>query len=470
MSGYSIDEFLGHQTSSSRGGYLRGWAKRDNHQVDVWLHTQGGIWPLWRHGLPRRVNITREGSPAWEVWGGDYNCWESEKVLTRQFRRDDDGNRMSPPEVCPICKLIEWVRSEIFAERLDWTEKIFRLEADNAADSRIIHAGGITGLFNRRDLGDAEKQSLRDAGIHPAKVWMEVAHAKAQYLFCVVDESNPGNGIQKAIEKADLGDKVKSTIKAQMESLSADGRGPEGNPSLMPYAFRWKYNTADNIEFNKKYSVIPLSAVKCPLRPEVEELIKGELPEVEDDLKKFDAAELRAQLEEYALIDFPWDEIFDSPQPKTTKEEPKAPPRTGPRIPMATPATPSTTSKVIPKLGAPKVAPKVAQKAPPPEPSGDLVACDNCKEPMPIEAKSCPHCKMVYEEEEASPPEPPRIPTRSEALAARKAAAAAKPADAPKAETKEVLKGLAAAGGTRPAFLKGKVTDDLPPEEDDIPF
>lgn len=472
MSGYGIDEFLGHKTQSSRGGYLRGWKERKTHSVDVWLHRAGGIWPLWQHNVPRRVNIERDGTKVWEVWGGNYNCWEDEKLLLKQYRRNDEGERIAPPERCGICLMLDWIYTKVMLERtLDWLEPVFSFKADDPSKSRIVHAGGLVGLFGARDLTDEHKRAIREAGIKEGG-WMENAQAKASYLLCVVDNESPNMGVQKAQEKADLGDKIKTTIRQEMESLSTSGKGPEGNPSKEPYVFRWKYDPDKAIEFNKRYAVLAMR--KIALTDEINALISGDLPDVTDDVKKFDAKELHAELEEHALIDMPFAEFFSAPQPASAAPAAKKEEAKEERTSEVTTRMPPPGAKGTGKATKPTEKPEAKPAA---EPSGEMVKCDNCPAIIPLESKKCPGCGYVYEEEAAPPPEPekPKVRSRAEALAEREAAKVA----ASKVEAKPETKPAAAAkvgppiGKKTPAppgIEKGKAVEEVPEDDDEIPF
>src|SRR5574343_424745 len=114
MAELDLDGFLGHKTGAGGGNLLGKWKDRDGHIVDTWLHRKSPIVVMWRHGffklVQREDKQTRRQKV--EVWGDNLVCHEAEDVLRMQNKRDDDGRRKVPPQRCPFCKLIEWVRME----------------------------------------------------------------------------------------------------------------------------------------------------------------------------------------------------------------------------------------------------------------------------------------------------------------------------------------------------------------------
>jgi hypothetical protein len=309
--GLSLDQFLGHSSSSSsRTEYLSKWKKNTPPRVDVWLHTKALIEPLWRHGVPRL--FTRKdrttGEETVEVWSGDWLCWEDESVLTKQYLRDNDtGERAYPPTICPICKLIEYVRSCVESGELSWVTPLFRYVGDDPGKAITINAGGIFNAFASDKLSESDIAELRQAKIFRSEAWRQNMMAKLSYAFSVVDNAHPGKGTQIAIETPLLGDKVKEVIhKAMLEAED------EGNPLSNPYAIRWMYNP-DERQFNLKYNAAKMG--KIPLTQEIKELIINSPP---PDLSKIKARKdpqvLLTQLEAAFIpnkkFTIPWDEIF----------------------------------------------------------------------------------------------------------------------------------------------------------------
>jgi hypothetical protein len=373
----TIDEFLSHKSSDGGGGkYLRGWRK--DKRVNVWLHTQQPITALWRHGgIPRVVTREKDGEQQVELWGGQWVCHENESVLRRQYRRNKEGQREIPPKACPLCKLIEVVHDQVGASTLDWTQPIFQFDADDESKSLTIHAGGLYNAYGAK-LSDAQKAELKKAKISPFEAWKENACAKASYLFCVVDQEAPEDGVQIAIETGSLGDKVKSVISDAMESLGRE----EGNPIIHPYAIQWEYREEEP-KFGDKYHARRMERFK--LTPQVKDLIVGPAPDISRDVRPFNATQMRALLEQHALVSFPWDQIFDAPADDVEVEE----------VPQKRAVA---KAPVKPKAPEPKASkPKIE------EASDDMVACDECDAPMKETDPKCKKCGHVYIQEAPAP-------------------------------------------------------------------
>lgn len=308
--GLSLDQFLGHSSSSStRTEYLSKWKKNTPPRVDVWLHTKALIEPLWRHGLPRL--FTRKdrvtGEETVEVWSGDWLCWEDESVLTKQYLRDNEtGERAYPPTICPICKLIEYVRSCVDSGEWSWVAPLFRYMGDDPSKGLTINAGGIYNAFGGDRLTDSDIAELKHAKIFRSEAWKQNMMAKLSYAFSVVDNEHPGKGTQIAIETSLLGDKVKEVVhKAMLEAED------EGNPLSNPYAIRWMYSP-DAKQFNLKYNAAKMG--KIPLTQEIKDIIINSPP---PDLSKIKARKdpmvLQVQLQDACCnnkFDIPWGEIF----------------------------------------------------------------------------------------------------------------------------------------------------------------
>ena len=269
MSGMDLNSFLGHSsTVSTRGKYLNKWKKNNPPQVDVWLHTKALIQSLWQHGIPRLFerDDNQTGEKTIEVWSGSWVCWEEEEVLQKQYLRDrDTGARAYPPVICPVCKLIEHVRDQVESGELSWTAPLFRFAGDDPSKSVIIHAGGLYNAFGNKDLSKEELEELKTARIYRKDAWRENMMAKLSYVFSVVDNANPQEGPQIAIETSLLGDKVKEVINAAM--MEAED---EGNPLVTPYAIRWIYRPNEQ-QFNKKYNAVKMG--KHPLTAEIRRAI-----------------------------------------------------------------------------------------------------------------------------------------------------------------------------------------------------
>ena len=390
-----LDEFLGHSSTERRGGGARvlNWKKRNPAQIETWLHAQASIVALWRHGWPRVVERERDGEKVVEVWGGNFNCWESEEVLRKQHRRDDSGARIAPPRVCPICLMVEHVRGLVSAGKMEWTQPLFAFKGDDSDKDTILTAAGLYNGFNG-DLSRQEIADLRKAGVRRDEAWKQNTMAKCSYLFAIVDNSEVEKGVQVCIETTALGDAVKRVIRDQIDSLGER----EGHPLRNPYAIRWEYRPQEQ-EFSKKYRALAMPRLE--LTPEIRDLINGPLPDLGEHIGRGNVAALRASMESHALVQLPWDRFFAAAEaeegvstPKATSPAPKA--ESAPEGPSSA----SNEASPVRRRGA-------AAKTGPVEPSWPegtkLLPCDACGANMAETDSTCWKCSAKYEVDEPAP-------------------------------------------------------------------
>lgn len=405
----TLDEFVTHKASAREsGGKILNWKKRKPPSIVTWLHTQAPIVALWRHGWPRVVEIERDGEKVREVWGGTFNCWEDEDVLRRQYRRNQDGGRLVPPKACPMCKMIEWVRGEVEADRINWLEPIFEFKADDERASQVLTATGVSNGYNG-ELSRAQVGEMRNAGLRRDEAWKENLMAKCGYLFAIVDSDAPNDGVQVCIETTALGDAVKRVIHDQMDALGET----EGHPLKNPYAIKWRYQP-DEQEFSRKYHAV--AQPKIAMTPEIRDLIvDGPPPDLDAYISRGNADMLRATMESAALIALPFDEFFAEsgarPSLDSKREEPaKRPAKAEPA--KAEPAKARTRDE------APRR--RVAKRAPVYPPGTSMLPCEKCGEQMAESDEVCWNCGAKYEiEPEPAPPPPPKRVAKREESAKR---------------------------------------------------
>ena len=309
--GLGMDEFLDHETRGGAfGDKLAGWKK--DGTVTIWLAKSAGViaYPQWSHNWPRLVEteVKDTGDKCVRCFGDKFVCHESEeRVLTAQYKRDEDGKRKRPPEVCPFCCLVEFVYGKIEDGDLDITEPLFEFKADDEDDSRIIHAGGLTNHFGKKDLSQDELRAMRRANVDRRLAWRENGWSRLQYLFQVVNDAKPGEGIKYTCESQILGERMKAAIRQRQRSAVKARKDPEiGNPLIHPYAFEWTYH--EDKGFSDKYEVAALAEYEPS--EEILDAIDGDLPDVSHEINPGNCRKLRAQMEEHALLDLPWDKIF----------------------------------------------------------------------------------------------------------------------------------------------------------------
>lgn len=428
MSELGLDEFIGYQTNSSGGGgkFLTKWKKRQPAEVRVWLHTRTGFVTLWQHGIPQlRTFEDREtGETVRKIWGGNFVCLENEAAVLQHQNKRTHGVRDVPPQICPLCKLLEHVRCMITERKIGKTTPLFKFEVpllqgedpDDRADDqlRIITAGGFTDTF-KGDLSPQEKIEIRKAGVSLKDAWRENARAKCNFVFRVVDHDNPDDGVQILVETSLVGEKMQQVIRDQLKRLGK----VEGNPLLHPYAFQIEHKPKET-QFQNKYHVLDLSPKAYPMTDEIRALIvDSDPPDITRMREPGDVRQLRQQLEQYCLVPMPWDDLFgpaeaiqanrsgdaadddagdDSFDYGANEPAPVAasvPDQVAPKQPPAAAAPPVQPAAVAPAVAPAATRRKKAEPPPPPEePMGD--PCDDCGAPMKATDTKCGKCGAEY--------------------------------------------------------------------------
>lgn len=300
----SLDDFLNDKGSrGARTQYLTKW--RDKGFAHVVMHLSSPITKVWRHNFQRVVERKDKDNPNHvfhEIWSDKFVCFEDDETLEKQHWRDKTTRaRDLPPSRCPTCKMIEHIYQLVVSGKVDWRQPIFEFRAPGKPNV-VLHAGGITGLFNAKGVTDEQKRQLRDSGIVVKDVWKWTMIPKLEYVFRVVDVDDPKD-VQVAVEPNGLGDAVKSVISKSIESL-----GPErGNPLRNPFVIKWKYDkNASN--FSDIYDANPIMTM--PITPRVSELIRGPMPSIVGVTKRIKVAAMRTMLEGAAVVKLPWDAYF----------------------------------------------------------------------------------------------------------------------------------------------------------------
>jgi hypothetical protein len=422
-----IDDFLGHNPTSRSGGFLSGWKK--DGAITVFLHMKKLPVAVWRHPLPTIVAVedkdTRKTTKR--VFTKEYTCHEHEETLSKQYFRDDDGDREYTPKKCGLCKLTDWfyhqcllherTKDEKKPKGISWTTPVFRFEGDDDEETTTLRAGGLCGLFGQKDLTPEQKAELKAARVNLKEDWNQNIHAKMKYAMSVVNVDAPDEGVQIALESKALGDAVKAEIKKAIKSLGRE----EGNPTITPWALEWEYDK--NEQFSKMYAATRIEKVVCT--PKIKKLISGSPPDLSGITTPFNQKTVRSMLERACLLDegvIPWDDLF--PDEDEEEEEPE-------------------DSDDDDDDGEEEEKPAAKKSKKESEPKEEEFECDECGKPSPASAKKCPHCGMKFDtegedeeedEEEEKEEETPKPRKRSE-VAKEKAAAKSKEEDAPKKKT-----------------------------------
>lgn len=312
MADLDMEGFLGHDPNAGGGGrgkFLRGWRDRKPPEVNIWLHTAVMFTALWQHNLQRVVvrKDRKTGEEKEDIWGNSWNCWEPEAIVSNRNRDWNTGEREAPYTICPVCKMIEWVRGCVRRGEMQPEDVVFRYVTPNGAITREIHAAGLYNGLDDDRFTKEQRAAISNAGIKLSESWKENQLSKCNYMFCVVDHDEPEAGIQIAIETGLLGDKMKSVIRKLRKKLGEQGNW---NPLVTPYAFNWEHKPSAKV-FNDKYDADDRIGA-LPLTPDIEALIKG--PPPQDQIDKIKAhgrlREIRDQFEQFACFEMPWDEFF----------------------------------------------------------------------------------------------------------------------------------------------------------------
>lgn len=359
-----IDDFLKKRGWDNSGGFLNKWKKKQPPEINIWLHTRRMPILLGQHNFPYiKVREDRQtGRVRKEVWSQSHNCHEKLEVLERQKKRDEEGRREVPPTVCGFCRMVEYVRWCVETGKVGIAAPVFVLEGD--AETKVLHAGGFCGLFSEAD--GAELDEIRKAGIKKDEYWKEDCCASRKVLHCVVDNDEPGNGVQISIESIMMHGVMQDMVVDCVKSLGKE----DGNPWAKPFCIQWEYVERAPLPWDR-YKARRMPLIK--ITPEIEGLIRSNPPDLSSITDPFVTNTMRAIMERYCVLkDVPWDDIF-----KDSKGA----------LPQA--ATAASGEAECPICGVGKECPHVA--------------CDACGKPMLESDPRCAACGKVY----AALPAPP---------------------------------------------------------------
>lgn len=470
----NIQEFMNHSNRGGKRQYLKDWKKEPPHAITVWLSTTAPILALWRHSfckvVPKENPQTKEKTR--EVWTDRLVCFESEEVLKEQYLRDkDSGERVYPPVLCPICKMLEWLRASAKAGKLDsregeawmvdtapgptrgqlvrrpgdgWLRPIFKFEGTDPSKTKFLHAGGMYKAFGNKKMGDEDKRAMAAVAqiyggpLYQRFAWTEDLVAKLEYALTIVNNDDAAKGCQIAIEANLLGDKLKKAMQDRAKALLLAGQSAErADPSKHPYAFRFEHNPTENIPFDEKYSVFIADQVR--LTPAVDKAIRSEAPDLTELAKKFNPESVLATMERHALVKLPFGEFFKDAIAWSKGQK--------------TASTSAAVQGIDRAMGAAEGAPTSPVTQANPQPSQapvvvdgeEVCACEKCGKASPISATSCPHCGVSFDV--VSDPDP--VPAPGGPTIAAPAAPSVLGGFAPQQET----------GGEQ---LPGDPDDDIP--------
>jgi predicted RNA-binding Zn-ribbon protein involved in translation (DUF1610 family) len=300
---FDLDGFLGHSTRSGGGQFLGNW--KEDGAIDVWLHPKANPIAIWCNRWFRVVE-DREKRGVKRLIGWRWISYEPELVLKNRFKTNDDGRRKYPPSLDPFAMFLQWVEDAIGAGELNWTDKVFEFEA--GSDVVEVLAGGITGLFQSRDLDDDQKRELKKAHVRIREAYKQNAHAKCSYIFRVVKVAAPEEGAHIAVERSMVGECMQRAIGKEIKRHGAKGK-ELGNPMVHPYPFRWEYDDREEVPIYQRYDVTALAEEPSEV---VLAAFAQDPPGVEELTKAGNLVELRRSFEAHwcGPIVPPWDDFF----------------------------------------------------------------------------------------------------------------------------------------------------------------
>ena len=337
--GSSIDDFLDKKPSSSGRGdnKVRSWKKNKDAthgELTVWLPPTFMPTQFYAHSNQRVIEISDKETSEKKliVIPQLFTCHEEKELAEVQKWRNNDGTAQHSPVLCPNC-ILPGVIARLVAEgKIGFADVVF--EWEGSKDKTQIRAGGIYGHFRKKKgLLRSEAEAMRINKLSQEDAFMHDMRVQEKYLFAVVDDQNHEHGIQSLIESEGLAKKIRKAIADEAKKVEARTRidkkdervRHQWDPSITPYPFVISYDKGKH--FDDRFSVVALPG--APIGDELNELLRGELPEFED-LIPGDCFALRAELEAHCKVKggLPWDEIFGPAEkaglmvpPSESKEE-----------------------------------------------------------------------------------------------------------------------------------------------------
>jgi len=392
---------------SWKEGRLKNWHKKEEltktrsgekvGEIRVLLSTHAPMVELAVHSWPKQLTIKKDNVESTSCWSFDHNCLEDLDLIDDQYKVDDKGLRVRPPVVCPICRLTDWVRREIMAGRINWTQNLFTYTQDKG-EATTLSAGGMCNQFSARDMSDEDKEELKKAGVQVRFAFKQNALAKTKFLYALVDIDDVSKGLQSTVESKSLGQQITRIIDDRMSDL-----GERGDPAKNPYPLKFRYFPDKDPKEQYQVSYLAWSDLEESGYKQKDEAIEAcrseKIPASFEKLRGYpNIKQLRQQIEAAALVKgIPFAQIFG-------------------------PAETRCDDKGWYSDGQPEEKPK----APAPEESGeetdgdedsgdvDTAECGACNAEVPVDALVCPKCGADFSDDggeaEAEPAEPPPPP------------------------------------------------------------
>ncbi len=406
----SMDEFADHE-ASGRGGKTEFLSWKDegddgDGEVNLWLVDDPLV--LWRNEWHRIARYEdKDKKQVEKVYRMTWNCMEESEALLRAIKKQAywlDGDREEESrhlaEVDPFLKMLEWLRGEVMADRIDWLDEVFKWESRDGDDVSLTPAQ-ILGIIPKpededevleeKDLQRIKKLKLKLADARKAKNTLQ-----CKYGFLVANHDKPERGVLMAVEAETIGNKIKQIYKHRKTRFKGDS---EKAAIVRRLCLQWQFHAKKS--FSDMYEVVTLDDEKAS--PEIEALF-AKYDEEPTDVSRIagqgNVAELEANFKETwcGPVDPPWKEFFEKAYAavKGTGKD-KLPEDRGGDTSFNHGANEKSSKKsadVLDRAQAASSATKVGE-AQPDEPTVD---CEACGKPMPETAMVCPHCKAGYAE------------------------------------------------------------------------
>lgn len=373
--GLDLDAALNDRTDRRESEYLKPWTK-DGSTV-VWLHTTTNFHKVPHHKWFEIVTYGKRGDEKSFIKRPRFNCHEPiDYAIKPNDDRDDDLRRKTHAELCPFCKMIEWVEEEMISGRMSPSQELFRFDDGNPKNLVSIHAGGISGLISLDSAPERWKKICKKDRVLQFQPWNENLYVKISILFQVVSDANP-NSVLFAFEPPKLYQQLAREIKKQKTEHGDD----EGNPQKNPYALTWEFD--ESVPYRQGYEVT--ATRKRALTNKIRKLIHGpKRKDLNEKKAPGNCLELRASMEN-ALVEgvkMPFDLFFGPAEKaglmrgtaKTTpkrrddeEDEPKSDPK---------PKTSSKSAKAEPEV---------------------VGTCDICQEGIGDEDIECKACATTFD-------------------------------------------------------------------------
>lgn len=305
--GDDLDSALANQ-GSRQSIYIDPWRKKGS--ITIWIHTKAKRSRVGQHKFFDTVQFTkRNGEEVSYVRFTTFNCHESPDYVSISRDRDDDLRREHKATKCPFCKMLEWVEEGVISGRISPDAEIFRFDDGSGENDpkhlQVLHAAGISGLIGLERAPEKWKKICKRSKVLQKEPWNENCGLKLKHAFQVVDDANPTE-VKWALEPPDLFYALKDAINSEKKRNGDD----DGDPQKNPYALLWEFDkdeAAKNYGKGNKVFAQP----KRKLTNKIRRLIEGpKRNDQQDVIGPGNCIELRAIMENAAVIDMPFDEFF----------------------------------------------------------------------------------------------------------------------------------------------------------------